>query len=84
MILLHELPVIIKNVGDFITRDGRKVTVHTLLPDSSPYTFKAKGTIWKVNKKGKLVPGPYDVWHVSGRNKSCNESIRDIIGQWFE
>jgi hypothetical protein len=48
MKVTEDMPAIITAPGEYVTRDGRKVTIHTVQDASSPYTFKAKGSIWRL------------------------------------
>ncbi|MGX4996008.1 hypothetical protein [Enterobacter hormaechei] len=75
------LPHIVTTPGDYITRDGRRVTIHTVQDDASPYTFKAKGSIWRLFR-GKQAPRGLQVWHKSGRLDMANEKPGDIIATW--
>lgn len=75
MTTLSDLPVIIEAPGDYLTRDGRRVTIHEI---KGPSTFSAKGHLWRMFR-GKYVPKNYDIWHVSGRYKAVGESPEDII-----
>lgn len=77
----NDLPPIINAPGDYITRDGRRVTTHAVQPESSPYTFKAKGCIWRMFR-GKQSPRWSQVWHKSGRLDMVKESPADIVGVW--
>lgn len=76
-----DLPAIVTQPGDYVTRDGRRVTIHEVLPVSSPYTFKAKGTIWRM-VRGAERPRGFQVWHVSGRLDMVDEKAGDIVAPW--
>lgn len=76
-----DLPVIITAPGEYMTRDGRKVTIHTVQDASSPYTFKAKVSIWRMFR-GAMRPREYNIWHVSGRLDMVTEKPGDIVGRW--
>jgi hypothetical protein len=77
---LNDLPDIIETTGDYVTRDGRRVTIHEIKPGTPGTTsFSAKGSVWRMSR-GKDRPGGLDIWHLSGRNQAQRESTRDIVG----
>jgi len=78
---IEDLPKIITAPSDYITRNGDRVTISEVQPDSSPYTFKAKGSIWKMFR-GAMRPRGNDVWHKSGRLDMVAEKGGDIVGIW--
>lgn len=80
IVQLNDLPTVIEAVGDYVTRDGRRVTIHEI-KSSTPGTtsFPAKGSVWRMSR-GKDRPGGLDIWHPSGRNQAQRESTRDIVG----
>ena len=45
----NDLPDIVDGPGDYVTRDGRRVTIHEVKSPSAPDTtsFGASGAIWK-------------------------------------
>ncbi len=71
------LPTIIDAVGDYITRNGGKVTIDKIEDRTTP---DATGYLWK-EFRGKFVPRRFGIWHVSGRKYSLTESPNDIIGK---
>ncbi len=77
----EDMPVIITAPGEYMTRDGRKVTIHTVQDARAPYTFKAKGSIWRMFR-GAMRPRGYDVWHVSWRLDMVTEKPGDIVARW--
>ena len=76
----NELPVIIDSPGDYVTRDGRRVTIRQVR-ETAPGTtaFGATGGVWK-EVKGVTKARSVDVWHVSGRHMVLRESPLDIVG----
>lgn len=77
---LNDLETIIDGPGTYITRDGRHVNIYAVKSESTGYTFRAKGSIFKMFR-GKVVPRGYQVWHVSGRLLAVGLSPSDIIGK---
>lgn len=81
---LNSLPTVITGVGDYLTRDGRRVTIHGMkdAPDDPDVTsFRAEGLVWQMFR-GKVVPRDYTIWHVSGRKYPFVESRSDILSAW--
>jgi hypothetical protein len=71
----------ITETGDYLTRDGTKVTIHEIRLGTS--TFEAKGSIWKMFR-GKLRPRGYDIWKTDGQytvNKADHKF--DIVERIF-
>lgn len=81
MKVTDNMPQIITAPGDYITRNGDRVTITEVQADSSPYTFKAKGSTWKMFR-GAMRPRGHNVWHKSGRLDMVTEKGGDIIGIW--
>ena len=81
--LLNNLPTVIDAPGDYVTRSGRRVTIHEVKqPKSSDCTeFLAKGSIWKKTDRMGINP-EYQIWHISGRCFPLRESKIDIVGKW--
>lgn len=79
---LGDLPVVIDGPGDYVTRDGRRVTIRTV-KDVAPGTtsFGATGSLW-TERKGVVRPRGNDIWHQSGRHMVTQESGRDIVGRY--
>lgn len=77
MTLLDTLPVIIDGPGEYLTRDGGRVTIHDV---DGRGTFSARGSKWKMFR-GKLRPRIYGIWHISGRYKPLREDANDIISK---
>lgn len=78
---LDKLLTVIDGPGLYRTRDGRQVVIHSVQPRSTGYTFRAKGSIFKMFR-GKVVPRGHQVWHVSGRLLPVKISHSDILGKW--
>lgn len=80
---LNDLPTIITAKGDYVSRDGKRVTILDVKPQGRDDTtaFSAKGMVWKVMRQ-KHVPKAFNAWHVSGRLYPLHESASDIIGPW--
>lgn len=86
----NKLPVIIDGVGVYITRNGKRVNIVNIVLYNDPTgtydrlevtAFEAKGSVERMFR-GKPVFKGYDVWHVSGRYKACNElHPLDIVGK---
>lgn len=83
MLVTNRLPVIVSQPGEYLTRDGRRVTVHEVQPKESPYTFKVKGQLWRMFR-GKCAPRGLQVWHVSGRLDMVQEKAGDIVAPYVE
>lgn len=76
---LAELQTVIDQAGDYVTRDGRKVTIFTVSTGSE--TFAAKGAIHR-EYRGKMVAKDRNIWHVSGRCYPVLPSPDDIVGKF--
>ena len=76
-----DLPVIVTQPGDYVTRDGRRVTIHEVT-QAMEYTYRAKGAFWKMYR-GKVRPRGFQAWHVSGRLDVVRETAGDIVGPWL-
>lgn len=75
----NKLPIIVSAPGEYITRDGRQVTVHEI---GETATFCVRGSIW-VEFRGKLRPRRHEIWHPNGRVSLTVEGRkRDIVGAW--
>lgn len=66
---MNKMATIIDSVGDYVRRDGKRVTIHAIKPTLTLSTtaFHAKGSTWKKNDKIDNNP-PYGIWHISGRH----------------
>lgn len=83
MLVTNRLPVIVTEPGEYVTRDGRRVTVQAVQPKESPYTFKVKGSLWRMFR-GECRPRGSQAWHVSGRLDMVKEKAGDIIGRYLD
>jgi hypothetical protein len=83
--ILNSLPTIVRHPGDYVTRDGRRVTIREIKGEYDPTAtaFRAKGSIWKMFR-GKERPRDLNIWHVSGRNSPLEQSPADIVGLWSD
>lgn len=66
---LVTLPTVIDGPGEYLTRSGEVVTIHTATPN---HTFGCVGT---------YSDGVIDGWHKSGRVFAMRETINDIISK---
>lgn len=73
--------VLIDKPGDYITRDGRRVTIHAIT--EGHYTFPCKGALWRMYR-GELRPRGYDTWMRSGYHLAVGEHGADIVGPWTD
>ena len=69
---------IITAPGDYVTRSGERVTIHSLDGKGS---CSASGYIWKTFR-GKYGPRVWAHWQPDGRFKFVGESKRDIVGPY--
>lgn len=67
--------------GDYITRNGTRVTIHRIDNGSVPYTFPCKGSAWKMFR-GAMRPRGYNVWMRSGHVNAVGDHPLDIVGPW--
>ncbi len=74
--------MLISKTGDYITRNGSKVTIHTI-NDKATATANCKGAIWRVFR-GKFVPRGYAIWCDSGNYRFLGAHPLDIVGIWQE
>lgn len=76
----NTLPVLIDAPGEYVTRDGRRVTIREVRTDTPGTTsFGATGGVWK-KVRGVTKARSVDVWHISGRHMVLRESPLDIVG----
>lgn len=80
---LNDLPDVVDGPGEYVTRDGRRVTIHEVKSPSAPDTtaFGASGAIWK-DYRGSERPRGFGLWHASGRSMPLEERPSDIVGRW--
>jgi hypothetical protein len=72
---LNDLPVIIDEPGEYVTRDGRRAVIDCF----GNGTFSAKGTLF--TKRTVRTVKHYEIWHPSGRCVAVGESKRDIVAK---
>jgi hypothetical protein len=81
----NRLPVVITGPGDYIRRDGARVTIREVDAEAAAKldvtAYAAKGSAWRMFR-GKIRLRGYDVFHVSGRANAFHEGESDIIGPW--
>lgn len=75
------LPAVITAPGDYITRNGTRVTIHRIDNGSIPYTFPCKGSAWKMFR-GAMRPRGFNVWMRSGHVNAVGDHPLDIVGPW--
>lgn len=66
----------ITETGDYLTRDGNKVTIYEIRLGTS--TFEAKGIIWKMFR-GKVRPRDFNIWKTDGHHMAVGEHRLDIV-----
>lgn len=66
----------IAETGDYLTRDGTRVTIFEIRPGTS--TFEAKGSVWKMFR-GKLRPRGFNIWKTNGQHMAVGEHRLDIV-----
>ncbi|HGE7051739.1 TPA: hypothetical protein ACGCAJ_004732 [Serratia marcescens] len=79
-------PFVITKPGDYVTRDGRRVTVHAIVYQNSAgvnVTFPIKGAIWRMFR-GAERPRGLDVWQANGLFNPRDPCDSDIVGPWVE
>lgn len=67
--------------GDYITRNGTRVTIDSIDNGSVPYTFPCKGSAWKMFR-GAMRPRGFNVWMRSGHLNAVGDHPLDIVGPW--
>lgn len=67
--------------GDYITRNGTRVTIHRIDNGPVPYTFPCKGSAWKMFR-GAMRPRGFNVWMRSGHVNAVGDHPLDIVGPW--
>lgn len=79
-------PFMVTKPGDYVTRDGRRVTVRAIVTHNSAgaaVTWPVKGQIWRMYR-GELRPRGFDIWQTNGMINIAVESDKDIVGPWVE
>lgn len=74
-------PAIITAPGDYVTRNGTRVSIYRIDNGSVPYTFPCKGSVWKMYR-GQLRPRGYQVWMRTGHLNAVGDHALDIVGPW--
>lgn len=74
-------PTVITAPGDYITRNGSRVTIYHVDNGSAPYTFPCKGSAWKIFR-GAMRPRKYNAWMRSGHLNVVGDHPLDIVGPW--
>ena len=70
--------------GDYVTRDGSRVTVHAIGPTKEGCTtFNVKGAVWRMFR-GKVRPKGLAIWTQAGRALPLKETTKDIVGPWVD
>lgn len=78
LLIAPETPIV-TGPGDYVTRDGRRVTVHAV--NANPVTFPVQGAIWRMFR-GKERPRGYHIWTRGGRSGLLGPRPSDIVGPW--
>lgn len=79
---LNSLPVIVDGPGDYVTRDGHRVTVRAVRAATlGTNAFGVEGSAWSERGGVRRARGN-DVWHESGRHMVTRDSGRDLVGRW--
>ena len=85
---INRKALVITGPGDYVTRDGRRVTVSAVVPyapmPGAPLrhevtAFEAKGAIWAMFR-GVMRPRGLKIWHLSGNYRGLQPSPLDIVG----
>lgn len=75
------MPAIINSPGDYVTRDGQRVTIFAIA-DPHMATFNCKGHLYIPNGRGTGWRMKFDIWQPNGRHKALGEHDCDIVGEW--
>lgn len=67
--------IILTEPGDYITRDGNRVTIREV---KGPSSWPCKGSVWRMFR-GKYVPRGYAIWQANGRYTAVGEHPLDIV-----
>lgn len=82
VVMLNDLPTVVTAPGDYVTRDGRRVTIRTVRQATIGTTsFGAVGAVWS-ERRGVLRARGYEIWHTSGRHRVLGETGLDLVGPW--
>ena len=63
--------------GDYLTRDGTRVTIREI---KGPSTWPCKGAVWRMFR-GKYVPEGHAIWKTNGQYLAVGEHRLDLIEQ---
>ena len=74
-------PTVITAPGEYVTRNGTRVTIDYIDNGSAPYTFPCKGSPWKMFR-GAMRPRGYNVWMRTGHLNAVGDHPLDIVGPW--
>lgn len=74
-------PTVITSPGEYVTRNGTRVTIDYIDNGSAPYTFPCKGSAWKMFR-GAMRPRGYTVWMKTGHLNAVGDHPLDIVGPW--
>lgn len=71
-------------IGDYMARDGSRVTVHEIAPIRDPLNWQAnvKGSIWRMFR-GKVRPKGLAIWKQDGRALPLRECSKDVVSRWY-
>jgi hypothetical protein len=75
---INKLTII--ETGDYITRDGRRVTIHKT---DGVGSFPVKGSVWRMFR-GKMRPRGYEIWMINGSYRPLGHHGLDIVAKWEE
>lgn len=64
--------------GDYITRNGSRVTIHAI---HGPSHWPAKGSVWKMFR-GRIRPRGYAIWTTSGQFRALGQHPLDIVARY--
>lgn len=67
----------ISEPGEYVTRDGSRVTIRDIY---GPSTFPAKGAVWRMYR-GEHRPRGFTTWALDGRYRAVGEHPLDIVGK---
>lgn len=71
----RDTPMVITKVGDYLTRDGTRVSVTRI---GGCATFNVYGYVWR-EYRGRYVPKDYRTWSHEGTFKAIGTHSLDIV-----
>lgn len=78
----QRIAMAVKSVGEYMTRDGRRVTVTQVIPGNGHQSVK--GLVWQHTQDG-FKPHGGMMWHTSGKYSVLSGvSPFDIVSRWDE